>query len=147
MDEDEVAAGRASSEPLTVYVKNLSFATDEAGLRSCFEKAGLNVRSVSIPRKKGPGASEAKLSMGFGFVECADKCLVEKALQVRSPHCFCDGRGVLAPAWGLCFLWGDGLIPIAAIVACKLRMCRGEMNGNSLEHEGSRCLITSCILL
>eukprot|EP00752_Nemacystus_decipiens_P011869 g10527.t1 len=81
VDEDEVAAGRASSEPLTVYVKNLSFSTNEPGLRSCFEKAGLNVRSVSIPRKKGPGASEAKLSMGFGFVECADKSLVEKALK------------------------------------------------------------------
>lgn len=86
VDEDEVAAGRASSEPLTVYVKNLSFATNEAGLRSCFEKAGLNVRSVSIPRKKGPGASEAKLSMGFGFVECADKSLVEKALKVSFFH-------------------------------------------------------------
>lgn len=83
MDEDEVAAGRASSEPLTVFVKNLSFSTNEAGLRSCFEKAGLSVRSVSIPRKKGPGASEAKLSMGFGFVECADKSLVQKALKVR----------------------------------------------------------------
>eukprot|EP00903_Cladosiphon_okamuranus_P014644 g13579.t1 len=81
VDEDEVAAGRASSEPLTVFVKNLSFSTDEAGLRSCFEKAGLNVRSVSIPRKKGPGANEAKLSMGFGFVECADKSLVEEALK------------------------------------------------------------------
>lgn len=65
-----------------MFVKNLSFATDEAGLRSCFEKAGLQVRSVSIPRKKAPGASEAKLSMGFGFVECADARLVEKALKV-----------------------------------------------------------------
>ncbi|CAN0455630.1 unnamed protein product, partial [Scytosiphon promiscuus] len=34
-----------------------------------------------IPRKKAPGASEAKLSMGFGFVECADSRLVEKALK------------------------------------------------------------------
>lgn len=87
MDEDEVAAGRAASEPLTVFVKNLSFSTDEAGLRSCFQKAGLSVRSVSIPRKKGPGASEAKLSMGYGFVECVDKSLVEKALKVRYPRC------------------------------------------------------------
>lgn len=82
VDNDEVAAGRASSEPLTMFVKNLSFSTDEAGLRRCFEKAGLRVRSVSIPRKKAPGASEAALSMGFGFVECSDVDLVEKALKV-----------------------------------------------------------------
>ncbi|CAM9224656.1 unnamed protein product [Hapterophycus canaliculatus] len=81
VDEDEVAAGRASTEPLTMFVKNLSFSTDEDGLGRCFEKAGLKVRSVSIPRKKGPGASEAKLSMGFGFVECADARLVEMALK------------------------------------------------------------------
>ncbi|CAM9650766.1 unnamed protein product [Ectocarpus sp. 13 AM-2016] len=81
VDEDEVAAGRASKEPLTMFVKNLSFSTTEAGLRTCFEKAGLQVRSVSIPRKKGPGASEATLSMGFGFVECADASLVEKSLK------------------------------------------------------------------
>ncbi|CAB1115256.1 unnamed protein product [Ectocarpus sp. CCAP 1310/34] len=81
VDEDEVAAGRASKEPLTMFVKNLSFSTTEAGLRNCFEKAGLQVRSVSIPRKKGPGASEATLSMGFGFVECADASLVEKSLK------------------------------------------------------------------
>lgn len=77
-----MAAGRASNEPLTVYVKNLSFATTEAGLKGCFEKAGLRVRSVSIPRKKGQGASEAMLSTGFGFVECADQDLVVKALKV-----------------------------------------------------------------
>lgn len=65
-----------------MFVKNLSFSTTEAGLRTCFEKAGLQVRSVSIPRKKGPGASEATLSMGFGFVECADASLVEKSLKV-----------------------------------------------------------------
>lgn len=68
-----------------MYVKNLSFSTNEAGLRGCFEKAGLSVRSVSIPRKKAPGASEATLSMGFGFVECADKVLVDKALKVGFP--------------------------------------------------------------
>lgn len=82
VDDDEVTAGRASSEPLTMFVKNLSFSTDEAGLRRCFEKAGLSVRSVSIPRKRAPGASEAALSMGYGFVECSDVGLVEKALKV-----------------------------------------------------------------
>lgn len=99
MDEDEVAAGRASSEPLTMYIKNLSFSTNEAGLRSCFEKAGLSVRSVSIPRKKGPGASEALLSMGFGFVECADKVLVDKALKVGfAPRGWQSQRYLPAPA-------------------------------------------------
>ena len=82
VDEDQVAAGSASSEPLTMFVKNLAFSTTEAGLKSCFERAGLSVRSVSIPRKKGQGSSEAMLSSGFGFVECADRELVEKALKV-----------------------------------------------------------------
>lgn len=82
VDEDQVAAGGASSEPLTMFVKNLAFSTTEAGLKTCFERAGLSVRSVSIPRKKGQGSSEAMLSSGFGFVECADRGLVEKALKV-----------------------------------------------------------------
>lgn len=77
-----MAAGGASSEPLTMFVKNLAFSTTEAGLKTCFERAGLTVRSVSIPRKKGHGSSEAMLSSGFGFVECADRGLVEKALKV-----------------------------------------------------------------
>lgn len=82
-EEDQVAAGSSvSSEPLTMFVKNLSFSTTEAGLKTCFERAGLSVRSVSIPRKKGQGSSEAMLSSGFGFVECADRGLVEKALKV-----------------------------------------------------------------
>lgn len=84
VDEDEAAAGRGSNEPLTMFVKNLSFSTTEAGLKSCFEKAGLSVRSVSIPRKKGKGNSEAMLSAGFGFVECANPALVKKALKVRT---------------------------------------------------------------
>ena len=95
VDDDEVAAGRASSEPLTMFVKNLSFSTNEAGLRRCFEKAGLSVRSVSIPRKKAPGASDATLSMGFGFVECSDAGLVEKALKVGFFSSPCDDRDAL----------------------------------------------------
>lgn len=84
-----MAAGRASNEPLTTFVKNLSFSTTEAGLRSCFEKGGLRVRSVSIPRKKGKGASEATLSMGFGFVECVDAAVAEKALKVLNAIKIC----------------------------------------------------------
>ena len=63
-------------------MKNLSFATTEAGLRTCFENSGLRVRSVSIPRKKGKGSSDAVLSMGFGFVEFVDAESVEKAIKV-----------------------------------------------------------------
>lgn len=84
VDEDEVEAGRVSEEPLTLFVKNLSFSTNEAALRACFEKAGFRVRSVSIPRRKGKGASEAMLSTGIGFVECSDASVVNKALKVRT---------------------------------------------------------------
>lgn len=82
VDDDEVEVGRASEEPLTLFVKNVSFSTKEPALRACFERAGLRVRSVSIPRKKGKGASEAMLSTGIAFVECADASLVDKALKV-----------------------------------------------------------------
>ncbi|CAN0103044.1 unnamed protein product, partial [Sphacelaria rigidula] len=80
VDEDEVEAGRAFEEPLTLFVKNLSFSTKEAALRACFEREGLRVRSVSIPKRRGKGASEAMLSSGIGFVECSDANVAEKAL-------------------------------------------------------------------
>lgn len=84
VDEDEVEAGRAFEEPLTLFVKNLSFSTKEAALRARFEREGLRVRSVSIPKRRGKGASEAMLSSGIGFVECSDANVAEKALTVRN---------------------------------------------------------------
>lgn len=84
VDEDEMAAGYASKEPFTIYVKNLSFSTTETGLKTLFENMGLRVRSVSIPRKKGKGSSDQVLSMGFGFVECVDTGSVDKAIKVNA---------------------------------------------------------------
>lgn len=84
VDEEEMAAEYASKEPLTIYVKNLSFSTTEPGLKSFFENVGLRVRSVSIPRKKRKGSSDEVLSMGFGFVECVDTGSVDKAIKVKA---------------------------------------------------------------
>ena len=72
----------------TLFIKNLSFATDEAALRehiltllspsgSCSE-AGL--RAVSIPRKKAPDGSTL-LSMGFGFAEFVDGARAQRATE------------------------------------------------------------------
>lgn len=73
----------------TIFVKGLSFATEEAALTKHFEKAvkaaGGTLRSVKIARKKAPAASATKgaknkdstaaatkmLSAGYGFVECS----------------------------------------------------------------------------
>jgi multiple RNA-binding domain-containing protein 1 len=75
----------------TIFVKGLSFATEEAALTKHFEKAvtmaGGTLRSVKIARKKAPTPASAKkgktkddnnsaaapkmLSAGYGFVECS----------------------------------------------------------------------------
>jgi multiple RNA-binding domain-containing protein 1 len=75
----------------TIFVKGLSFATEEATLTKHFEKAvkaaGGTLRSVKIARKKAPTPASSKkgkkkdddnsaaapkmLSAGYGFVECS----------------------------------------------------------------------------
>lgn len=107
VDEDEVEAGRAFEEPLTLFVKNLSFSTNEGALRACFEREGLRVRSVSIPRRRGKGASEAMLSSGIGFVECSDANVAEKALTVRNIFLYV----VMLPSDRICWLF-------IVVVAC-----------------------------
>jgi len=72
----------------TLFIKNLSFATDEAALREHIltllspsgsaSEAGL--RAVSIPRKKAPDGSTL-LSMGFGFAEFVDGARAHRATE------------------------------------------------------------------
>ena len=49
-------------------MKNLNFATTEAGLLRHFERVG-PVRSVSVPQKKDKKNPGKMLSLGFGFVQ------------------------------------------------------------------------------
>ncbi|CAM9503853.1 unnamed protein product [Choristocarpus tenellus] len=81
VDQDEMEAGKVTEEPCTLYIKNLSFDTTEAGLKLCFQRAGIEIRAVSIPHKKGKGGKEALLSMGFGFVECREAAVADRAIK------------------------------------------------------------------
>jgi len=60
----------------TIFVKNLSFSTDETQLRRVFEKAGA-VRAVSIPRRP----DNKSMASGFGFVEFKSPESVEVAMK------------------------------------------------------------------
>jgi multiple RNA-binding domain-containing protein 1 len=64
----------------TLYVKNLSFATEEPSLRAVFARLGVPIRSVRIPRKADPKRSQALLSLGFGFVEFETGEAVNRAI-------------------------------------------------------------------
>ena len=79
VEAEALAAENEESEGCSVFVKNLSFQTTEAGLRSAFETVG-NLRSVTVATKNDPKHSGQKLSMGFGFVEFATKQDAQKAL-------------------------------------------------------------------
>jgi multiple RNA-binding domain-containing protein 1 len=67
--EEEDAGGDGPTG--SIYVKNLNFATTDAGLRKHFDRAasaaGARVLSAKVARRKG--ADGKSLSLGFGFVE------------------------------------------------------------------------------
>lgn len=89
--EDDKTAGQASrpkvvlqaeleAEPVdvateshTVFIKNLSFQTDEAKLRNHFlpvvQRAGGDIRSVKVAKRKAKNGTLQ--SAGFGFIECS----------------------------------------------------------------------------
>ena len=52
----------------TLYVKNLSFATKEAALKTAMAQGG-KVKAVKIMTKPNPNDRQSRLSMGYGFVE------------------------------------------------------------------------------
>lgn len=71
------------TESSTIYVKNLAFATGDAGLRKHFDNtissAGGSMRSVKVAVRKGPDGKP--LSMGFGFVECSSEDVAKAVLK------------------------------------------------------------------
>jgi multiple RNA-binding domain-containing protein 1 len=78
----------AAGAVTTLFIKNLSFASTEDGLRGVFAGCGA-LRSVRIPRKRAParggkGEKEAPLlSLGYGFVEFADAAGAAAALRTK----------------------------------------------------------------
>ena len=74
-ERNEVAEDRR-----TVFVKNLSFDTNEEGLRTLFAQVG-DVRAVKIPTRKDPKRPGEILSMGFGFVEFGAERGATKAMK------------------------------------------------------------------
>lgn len=96
LEDDPSMETADAGASLTVYVKNLNFATSEDQLEQAFTKAGIQPRAVKIPTKaapmKGHGASPAadssggnndvrRLSMGFGFVEFQSEAEALKAMK------------------------------------------------------------------
>jgi multiple RNA-binding domain-containing protein 1 len=85
----ELATAASADEAVattTIYVKNLSFESDETALTAhvqpAVEAAGGSLRSVKIARRKAKDGRV--LSSGFGFVECSSESVardVIKALQ------------------------------------------------------------------
>jgi multiple RNA-binding domain-containing protein 1 len=79
--EDDVAVGGPAAQR-TLYVKNLAWATDEAGLRAHFLAAlpAGSVRSVRVAQRPGkrPGTL---VSSGYGFVELSSGEHVAAALR------------------------------------------------------------------
>ena len=63
----------------TLYIKNLSFKTEESSLKKIFSPIG-PIRSVRIPTKPSPSNASVQLSLGFGFVEFAEVDDLNRAL-------------------------------------------------------------------
>ena len=76
--------GEDNAAPLTsIFVKNISFGSTDAGLRKLFSaaatKVGGSVRTVRIARHKGKTGE--MLSRGFGFVDVGDVNVAKKLLE------------------------------------------------------------------
>lgn len=65
------------SDSTTLYIKNLNWKTTEDSIRKMFGKVD-GLKTVVIPKKKGPGGEV--LPMGFGFVVYENRQQALKAL-------------------------------------------------------------------
>lgn len=74
--EESYAIGE-EEDSTTLYIKNLNWKTTEEGIRGMFGKVE-GLKSVTIPKKKGPNGE--LLPMGFGFVVYENRQQALKAL-------------------------------------------------------------------
>ncbi len=77
------AAGDESIESTTIYVKNLSFKTEEPALRKHFteavEAAGGSLRTAKVAKSKTKDGR--LLSSGFGFIECSSESVAREVIK------------------------------------------------------------------
>ncbi|KAG8224194.1 hypothetical protein J437_LFUL002648 [Ladona fulva] len=91
--EDIEDEGDDVPEPDTIlFVKNLNFYTNEAGLAEHFKKCG-KIHSATIAKKKNQKKPGEMLSMGYGFVQFLKKNNAEKALKTLQ-HSMLDGHAI-----------------------------------------------------
>jgi multiple RNA-binding domain-containing protein 1 len=76
------APGDESIESTTIYVKNLSFKTEESALNKHFiaavEAAGGSLRAAKVARSKTKDGR--LLSSGFGFIECSSEAVAREVI-------------------------------------------------------------------
>lgn len=76
-------ADDADSDSFTIFVKNLAWATEDAGLREHFlgaaKSAGGKLRAAKVARRKGPDGK--MLSAGYGFVECSSEEVAKEVIK------------------------------------------------------------------
>jgi multiple RNA-binding domain-containing protein 1 len=91
-DDDDDLEDVSHGPTLTVYVKNLNFATSEDKLRDFFAQHITDVRTIRIPQKVvpikkqrngelNPADGSKQLSMGYGFVELGSTESARKAIK------------------------------------------------------------------
>ncbi len=61
-----------------LFVANLGFNIDDAGLAALFTEAGINVKSARIVRRRW---GKPRKSKGYGFVDVGDEAEQKKALE------------------------------------------------------------------
>eukprot|EP00117_Sycon_ciliatum_P045021 scpid26796/ scgid1869/ Probable RNA-binding protein 19; RNA-binding motif protein 19 len=85
-DVDDDSAAQQQS---TLFLKNLNFRTTEDTLKTVFMSIG-PIQSVTIAKKKDPKNPGKTLSMGFGFVEFAQREHAMEAIKNLQHHSIDD---------------------------------------------------------
>ncbi|RYP62652.1 hypothetical protein DL769_007214 [Monosporascus sp. CRB-8-3] len=83
LERDDTVADEGAT--FSLHVKNLSFKTTSAELVAAFRKLE-GFKSARVKTKTDPKKPGQVLSMGFGFVEFADKASAEAALKVMDGY-------------------------------------------------------------
>ncbi|RYP61646.1 hypothetical protein DL770_009754 [Monosporascus sp. CRB-9-2] len=83
LERDETVADEGAT--FSLHVKNLSFKTTSAELAAAFRKLE-GFKSARVKTKTDPKKPGQVLSMGFGFVEFANKASAEAALKVMDGY-------------------------------------------------------------
>jgi len=118
------ATGDESIESTTIYVKNLSFKTEESTLSSHFiaavEAAGGSLRAAKVARTKNKDGR--LLSSGFGFIECSSEAVAREVISS---------------------LQGSSLEGHSLVLQLSSKAAQGESGGASKRKNGSTNIINN----